>query len=160
MQPLDKVIQVCHAFLSITSWHVDGRRRNRKLNSINRKTENHIGHQIRKTSCVVAENRKPNAVKGNNCNLRQTTKLKDRSFLLQKLKSQPEISPKPKIKLFGFTLLVWHKCFGNKQQTNTCYYCCDYYYYYFFIIITAKEWILIYHTNARKERKIKDEKNI
>ena len=43
---------------------------------------------------------------------------------------------------------------------NTCYYCCDYcYYYYFFIIITTKERILIYHTNVRKERKIKDEMN-
>ena len=152
MQPLDKVIQVCHAFLSITSWHVDGRRRNRKLNSMNRKTENHIGHQVRKTSCVVAENRKPNAEKGNNCNLRQTTKLKDRSFSLQKLKSQPEISPKPNIKLFGFTLLVWHKCFGNKQQTNTCYYCCDYYYYYFFHYNYSKR-VNINLSHKCKERK-------
>ena len=28
------------------------------------KTENHIGYQIRKTACILAENRKPNAKKG------------------------------------------------------------------------------------------------
>ena len=78
------------------------RQKTKKLETekMNRKTENHIGHQIRKTACVVAEKWNSNAKKGKNCNLRQTTKSKDWSFSLQKLKSQPKLKPKTQKKTF------------------------------------------------------------
>ena len=60
-------------------------------------------------------------------------KIERLKFFIAKTEKPTETKAQnPKENLFGFTLLVWHKCFGNKQQTNTCYYCCDYYYYYYY----------------------------
>ena len=65
--------------------------RNRKPN---KKTENHIGYQIRKTACIFGENRKPNAKKRKNRKPQQTPKPKNRSFSVQKPKNRSKKWPK------------------------------------------------------------------
>ena len=60
-----------------------------------RKTENHIGYQIRKTVCILAENRKPNAKKRKNRKPQHTPKPKNRSFSVQKPKNRSKKWPKP-----------------------------------------------------------------
>ena len=51
------------------------------------KTETHIGYQIRKTACIFAENRKPNAKTRKNRKPQQTPTPKKRRFSVQKPKN-------------------------------------------------------------------------
>ena len=59
------------------------------------KTENNNRYQIRKTACILAENRKPNAKKRKNRKPQHTPKPKNRSFSVQKPKNRSQKWPKP-----------------------------------------------------------------
>ena len=133
-QPPYEVIQVCHAFLSIMSWHVDGWRRNRKPNSMNRKPKTTSDTKSEKPLVLLLKTENQMPKKGKTVNLNRRQNGETEGF---RWKSQLKISAKPKRKPFWVysSLLVWHKCYGNKEETNTYCYCWD---YFFFIIITTK----------------------
>ena len=112
------------------SWHVDGRRRNRKPNSMNRKPKTTSDTKSEKPLVLLlkTENQMPKKAKTVNLNRRQNGKTEGFRW-----KSQLKISPKPKRKPFWVysSLLVWHKCYGNKEQTNTYCYCWDYFFFHY-----------------------------